>query len=79
MDTDIKAKLSAVVGVEFLAEYGASFYPIVNILAGMAARGEEQNIVHSAHLFRLLLGSAMAVANEVHKKAADEWKPGWVM
>jgi len=80
MNTVLKEKLlEADLPVEFLRDYGSSFYHVVDVLGGMAARGEAQNIVHVAHLLRLLVGTAAAVAEEVRKKKeADDWRPRFV-
>lgn len=72
--------LSAEFPPEFLATYGPSFYQLVEVLGGMASRGERMNIIHSAHLLRLMIGAASSVANEVHlRRDADDWSQRWVM
>ena len=76
---DQKNTIEADLPVDFLTAYGSRLYTAVAVLGEMSAAGDVESIRNTAELFRLMLNAAMAVAQEVKKKQAADFKPGWVL
>ena len=76
----MKEKIEGEFPVEFLERYGPALHTATAVLGEMAAKGEVENVYHAAHVFRLMVGAAEAVALKVReRKVADEWRPRFVI